>query len=123
MPTQTLDPELGIRQSDETVSGRDFIYCATCSSVIGRIADKIAINGSHDHVCTNPHGIRFHLGCWSEALGCTISGQRMAADTWFPGFRWRLASCAECHVHIGWYFDRDETNWFYGLILDRIQQE
>ncbi len=123
MATKTLDPVLDTRIADKASAGKDFIYCAVCSSVIGRIADKTSINGSHDHVCTNPHGVTFQLGCWTQALGCTISGQRMAADTWFAGFRWRLASCAECRNHLGWYFDRDEATYFYGLILNRIQQE
>ena len=45
-----------------------------------------------------------------------------AADTWFPGFRWQHASCSECHVHLGWYFDRGDE-YFYGLILNRIQHD
>ena len=116
-------PDLKTVDAIGDTNGRDFIYCAMCSSVIGRVTDKIEINGAFDHHCTNPHGVSFHLGCFSQALGCALSGQRMAADTWFPGFRWRIASCGECQAHLGWYFDRAESDYFYGLILNRIQYE
>ncbi|MCP5178341.1 MAG: hypothetical protein H6993_11585 [Pseudomonadales bacterium] len=118
-----LTPERVHDTTREPVSGKDFVYCAICSTVIARVADRIEVNGSFDHVCTNPHGVTFHLGCFGNALGCTISGDRMAADTWFPGFRWRIATCGECSAHLGWYFDREETTYFYGLILNRIQYE
>lgn len=116
---QGLDPKLKeIVEEGE----RNFIYCGICSHVLTRGGERIEVSGSHDHQCTNPYGIRFHIGCFAEALGCDISGEPMAADTWFPGFRWRHASCAECHQHLGWYFEAGEK-YFYGLILDRIQHD
>ena len=116
---QGLDPKLKeiVEEAD-----RNFIYCGTCSSVIARNFDRIEVGGSHDHRFTNPFGISFHIGCFAQALGCTISGERVAADTWFPGFQWQHASCAECRAHLGWYFDRADE-YFYGLILDRIQND
>jgi hypothetical protein len=116
---QGLDPKLKeiVDEAD-----RNFIYCRTCSNVIARHFDRIEVAGSHDHQFVNPFGIRFHIGCFAQALGCTISGERVAADTWFPGFQWQIASCAECRAHLGWYFDRADE-YFYGLILDRIQND
>ena len=74
MPNKILDPDLKTRDADDTRPGKDFIYCARCSTVIGRISDRTEVNGSFDHHCTNPHGINFHVGCFSQALGCAISG-------------------------------------------------
>ncbi len=119
---QGLDPGLKAILDREALEQGDLLYCRTCSSVIGRRSDSIAINGKHAHFCTNPYGIRFHIGCFAQALGCNISGRPSAADTWFPGFKWRLATCGECLTHLGWYFDRD-SEYFYGLILDRIQHD
>jgi hypothetical protein len=119
---QGLDPALQDIVERATAEPKDLIHCGTCSHVVARKADGCAINGSHAHDFVNPHGISFHVGCFAEALGCTISGEPTAADTWFPGFFWRLASCAECRTHLGWYFDR-AGEYFYGLILDRIQHE
>jgi len=117
---QGLDPGLqDILERAEADEG-ELVYCATCSHVIARKADGCAIGGSHSHHFVNPYGIRFHVGCYHEALGCAISGQPTAADSWFPGFVWRLAACAECRTHLGWYFERS-GEYFYGLIVDRIQ--
>ena len=124
---ESLNPELKGLLEQETREDRDFIYCGTCSAVIGRNSDRIEINGSHDHRCTNPYGFVFHVGCFREALGCGIAGAPEAADSWFLGFQWRIAACGECQRHLGWYFDRvspgADDDFFYGLILDRIQHE
>jgi hypothetical protein len=119
---QGLDPRLQEIVERERAEDKDLVYCGACSHVIARKADGQPVNGSHAHHFTNPYGIHFHVGCYAEALGCTISGQPTAADSWFPGFFWRLASCAECQNHLGWYFERPGEH-FYGLILDRIQHD
>lgn len=120
----TLDPKLKSMLEIGEPKDKNFIYCATCSHVITRAAERIEVNGSHDHTFINPHGYEFHLGCFAQALGCDISGAPEAADTWFAGFVWRLATCAECHVHLGWYFSRPSgDNAFYGLILNAIQED
>ena len=117
---QGLDPRLKEIEDREEQDARDFVVCATCSHVIARRSDQIDVNGGFDHRFTNPYGLEFHVGCFSDALGCALSGDRVAADTWFPGFRWRLASCEECHHRLGWYFDRS-GEYFYGLVLSYIQ--
>ncbi len=119
---QGTGSDLEVEKAPEETSEKGYVYCATCSSVLADRSDRTEVNGTHEHTCTNPHGFTFHIGCYGQALGCSISGQPMAADTWFSGFRWRLASCSECTTHLGWYFERG-TDFFYGLILDRIQYE
>lgn len=117
---QGLDPRLKEIVDREEQDSRDFVVCATCSHVVARLSDRIEVNGSFDHWFTNPYGLEFHVGCFRTALGCSISGQRVAADTWFPGFRWRLANCEQCRHHLGWYFDQPD-GYFYGLVLDYIK--
>ncbi len=117
---QGLDPALKPVVDDVSAAERDFLHCALCSAVVSRLANAIEVNGSHHHHCVNPHGFEFEVGCFNEALGCSISGERQHADSWFAGFQWRFASCSECQQHLGWYFDR-EGEYFYGLILDRVQ--
>ena len=117
-----LDPNLKSMLEINVPDDKNFIYCATCSNVITKGTERIEVNGAHAHHFTNPHGIRFHVGCFANALGCDISGSAEAADTWFMGYFWRLASCSECHTHLGWYFASGE-DYFYGLIIDRIQEE
>ena len=123
-PSSTLDPKLGSMLDIEDAEDKRFIYCATCSEVITTAAQRIEMQGGHTHNFTNPHGIPFHLGCFGNALGCEISGVPEAADSWFMGYFWRLASCAECHTHLGWFFARSSgEDSFYGLILDHIQED
>ena len=126
-PNTTLDPKLRSLLKDDAERG-NYIYCASCSHVLTTADQRIDVHGSHDHHCTNPHGFQFHVGCFAEALGCDISGDAYAADSWFMGYTWRLAACAECHTHLGWYFGASTPggggpDYFYGLILDRIQEE
>jgi hypothetical protein len=123
-PASTLDPSLQSMLEIEDSEDKNFIYCGTCSNVISRVQERIDVNGSHQHWFTNPYGLEFHLGCFANALGCEISGRPEAADTWFMGYYWRIAGCAECHTHLGWYFARASgADFFYGLIFDRIQTE
>lgn len=119
---QGLDPRLKELLNEDTSDRGDLVYCNTCSQPVARKSDATSINGSHAHYCTNPYGIRFHVGCFADALGCDLSGQPTSADTWFPGFKWRLASCSGCRMHLGWYFERGRE-YFYGLILDRIRNQ
>lgn len=118
---QGLDPKLEQLLERDLAAPRELVYCAACSHPVARQADVTSINGAHAHHFVNPYGIRFHVGCFADALGCDLSGRPTAADTWFPGFFWRLATCAECRTHLGWYFERGK-DYFYGLILDRIRR-
>lgn len=117
---ETLDPKLKELIDDESRPKEGFLFCTACSHVIGHVQDRIEVQGSFEHTCTNPHGYVHRFGCHRDAPGCAIGGDRQAADSWFRGFHWRLASCANCGTHMGWLFDRQEAH-FFGLILDRIQ--
>ena len=117
---EVIDPKLKsiLEESDRPSEG--LLFCTACSHVIGHVNDRIEVNGSFEHSFTNPYGFRHRFGCHREAHGCAIAGEPQAADSWFPGFRWRLASCGGCGVHMGWLFEREDAH-FFGLILDRIQ--
>lgn len=110
-----------VDEVDEVTRPKEgFLFCAACSHVIGHVEDRIEVNGSFLHTCTNPYGFVHHFGCHREAHGCDISGEHHAADSWFQGYSWRLASCGNCNTHMGWLFEKSGEH-FYGLILDRIQ--
>lgn len=117
-----LDPRLKAVLDDEEAQKRGYVYCGLCSHPVSHVDEQIEMHGSFDHHFVNPYGFEFHLGCYQEALGCAISGDPTAADTWFPGYRWRHATCESCSQHLGWYFAQ-ENHHFYGLILDRIQTD
>jgi hypothetical protein len=68
----------------------------------------------------NPAGLLFHIGCFGEAIGCTVVGPDSLEYPWFPGFAWRFAMCAACGRHLGWQFRSEGKPSFFGLILDRL---
>lgn len=118
---QVLDPKLRDLLDDAQEDPGKLIVCNICSHVVTQETQAIEVQGAHQHRCTNPHGIEFLVDCYGQALGCDISGERHHADSWFAGYQWRIATCAECQQHLGWYFDRAD-DFFYGLITDRVQQ-
>jgi len=77
------------------------------------------VQGAHEHRCTNPHNITYHIGCFREATGCAVSGEATTEYTWFPGYAWRIALCANCHAHLGWRF-QSRDDYFHGLIMARL---
>jgi hypothetical protein len=107
---------------DEEQTGRDDLglLCANCGQTITRREHRVSRGGSHQHTFTNPHGLVFDIGCFSEAPGCVQEGEATLEWTWFDGFRWRVALCAQCHTHLGWGYHADGGEGFYGLILERI---
>lgn len=117
--TETLDPLLKERLKENDRPKEGYVFCLACSHVLAHANDRLDIDGSHEHSFSNPHGFTHHFGCYQEALGCAIEGPTVAADSWFPGYLWRLAMCAECGQHIGWLFEREDH--FYGLLIDKIQ--
>lgn len=109
------------KDDDADKDSQSLVYCAVCSHVLARREDALEVNGSQQHFCTNPHGIDFDVRTYSDALGCAISGQPTAADSWFTGFTWRFACCDGCGIHLGWLFEDNASNHFYGLVHERIQ--
>ncbi|MDF1551421.1 MAG: cereblon family protein [Deferrisomatales bacterium] len=71
------------------------------------------------HDRTNPFGVAFTFGCFTEAPGAEPVGEATTRHSWFAGQAWRLALCRACGIHLGWQFEGDAPG-FFGLILDRL---
>lgn len=95
------------------------LFCATCRHPVTHQDERIIVQGGHEHRFTNPHGIAYYIGCFREAAGCAAAGEATTEFTWFKGYAWRIASCANCHVHLGWRFQSD-GDCFHGLIVNRL---
>lgn len=95
------------------------LFCAACRHPVTHQDQRIPVLGSHEHRCTNPHGITYHLGCFREAPGCSATGEATTEYTWFPGYAWRIALCANCRAHLGWRFQSGD-GYFHGLIVARL---
>jgi hypothetical protein len=121
-----FDPARGARRerrlTDKTARAPQrerYLYCVRCRNRITSQQAGISVGGSHEHRCTNPHGLSFHIGCFGEAPGSVVDGTATAAYTWFAGYAWQVALCARCHAHLGWRF-RSSADAFHGLIFDRL---
>jgi hypothetical protein len=68
----------------------------------------------------NPHELMFHIGCFAAAPGCAQVDIATAEWTWFSGYRWQVALCRHCGIHLGWRYRGAGSDAFFGLILDRL---
>ncbi|MFW6049765.1 MAG: cereblon family protein [Myxococcota bacterium] len=104
-------------QAGQGAPGGRRLVCKTCGAPIARTGARMRVRGQHEHVCVNPHGIPFHLGCYREARVVAV-GTPTEEWTWFGGFRWQIALCPGCGQHLGWRFTGDDV--FYGLLVSRL---
>lgn len=96
------------------------LRCIKCKINVTADRYRIAVNGNHYHRFFNPHGLVFHIGCFSQTIHCTADSQPSAAFSWFPGFHWQVVSCCVCRYHLGWYFRNNATMDFWALIINRL---
>ncbi|MEJ2642795.1 MAG: cereblon family protein [Desulfosarcinaceae bacterium] len=110
--------------ADEHIEAADpeaVILCRRCGHPVTRPRNRIIKDGSHRHTFANPSGLVFEIGCFNDAEGCGPSGESTDDFTWFRGYRWRLALCRACFVHLGWQFtSQGGSTGFWGLILNRL---
>ncbi|KPA14636.1 hypothetical protein MHK_005170 [Candidatus Magnetomorum sp. HK-1] len=106
-----------LTKDKETVDNN--LYCVFCRHQISSLNFTIQINGNHHHMFTNPQGIAFEISCFSQAPGCAQTGTPTLEYTWFHGYNWRYALCAKCQMHLGWFYQSDNHN-FYGLIMKSL---
>lgn len=106
-------------QDEETDNG-ETIRCRQCLKIITSPSDRTTMQGSHRHTFANPQGCVFQIGCFRAAGGCGHAGKATDEFTWFPGFKWQIALCAGCLIHLGWHYVSPGGESFHGLILDRL---
>lgn len=112
------ETEVAINATEEE-RREERLFCATCRKPVTRESDRIAVNGAHTHRFTNPLRLSYRIGCFREAPGCREHEPATTEHTWFPGYAWRVASCAHCQAHLGWHYEGNDGR-FYGLILGQL---
>lgn len=96
-----------------------YLLCRLCRQRITTTADRMIVNNAHHHTFANPGGFVFDVGCFQSAPGCGHSGAKTDEFTWFPGYKWQIAVCSGCLLHMGWRFTAS-GNGFHALILDHL---
>ncbi len=112
LPVETYEDEIQEETDKE-------IRCAFCENKITDMSRRISINGAHEHIFANPHGLIFETGCFKKAEGCAIASPPSSEFTWFPGYMWRISVCSHCINHLGWFFS-SENDSFFCLILKNL---
>lgn len=105
--------------AESPVRDRRVLACARCRRVITSAADRIEVNGSHEHVFANPDGESFRIGCFRNATGLLRVGPSSLEWTWFEGYNWQSEVCAGCREFLGWLYRRGDDR-FHGLILGAL---
>lgn len=100
----------------------EYILCRQCLKVITSPAERIEMQGAHQHTFANPHGSVYQIGCFRSAVGCGYVGQASDEFSWFTGYSWKIAVCGSCLFHLGWLFVSPGRESFNGLILDHLIQ-
>ena len=109
------DPELLEEEEEEK------LYCAHCGRLVTMGHWRIALEGGHEHTFFNPAGLIFEVLCFKEAPGAFAIGRATGEFTWFPGYKWQIALCSGCRIHLGWRFvGSDRPPFFFGLIGPRL---
>jgi hypothetical protein len=115
--------DLQVEEYDEQETEEEkAIVCAQCRHSITSTAQRIEINGMHQHTFFNPYGIIYEIGCFQSAQGCGHVGPTTDEFSWFPGYGWRIAVCSSCLTHLGWLYSAPDKESFHGLILDHLLQ-
>ena len=107
-------------QDETSAATEDAIVCRQCLYVITSSAERKVVNGTHAHTFANPEGIVFEISCYHDAWGCGYVGPASSEFTWFAGYLWRIAVCANCHAHLGWRFAAPDGLFFHVLITSQI---
>jgi hypothetical protein len=105
-----------------THAGRP-LRCARCGHPVTDGASRIAVDGAHEHVRTNPGGFTHRFGCFAAAPGCVSVGVPSRQATWFPPRFWHVQACGGCGEHLGWLFFVQADDGFFGLILDALVED
>ncbi len=97
------------------------LLCVSCSQAITSERQRTAITGKHVHSFSNPEGVDYEIGCFSNATGVQGFGEATEEWTWFPAYSWTIVCCAGCATHLGWCYQNSSGNSFYGLILSCLK--
>ena len=112
------EARVAARRRDQTLEDHR-ILCANCKNPVTHRDQRIVVSGNHAHTCRNPHEFVFRIGCFRDAPGCKSEAAATAEHSWFAGYQWSIAYCAQCERHLGWRFSAS-ADCFFGLILDRL---
>ncbi len=115
--------EISLTKTKKKKKTREIYYlCKFCKTKITSSRYKIKVNGKFKHLCANPHGILFEIGCFSHGTNYVPASKPTEEFTWFKGYAWQIIVCINCLNHLGWIYTLGDSS-FLGLILTNLVEE
>lgn len=105
-----------------TGDGERALVCRACDHLVTHPSARMQVRGEHEHVCVNPSGIAFRIGCFRVAPGVVPHGPSYDYWSWFAGYRWQIVLCGGCRTHLGWAFHGEAGLAFFGLVTPRLRE-
>ncbi|CAM0954499.1 unnamed protein product [Alopecurus aequalis] len=121
-----------LRREIQLLNACDVIKCRYCKSEIAKRSDVVAMSSDGPlGTYVNPHGFVHATITVNNATGLALEGAPSKVHSWFPGYAWTIASCAECDSNIGWLFSTTKKHLlpksFWGIrssqIADIVEEE
>lgn len=102
---------------------KKYYRCTKCLNPVALQGTECTIGEqSPTSLQINPHGYLHQVLTVKDAFNIFLYGSPTPADSWFPGYLWRLCICVQCGSHVGWSYHRVDTakHSFVGLRRDTI---
>ncbi|XP_057312965.1 protein cereblon-like [Hydractinia symbiolongicarpus] len=81
------------------------LACDECGSIIADKNDLFSLSRKGPMAAyVNPGGHVHETVTFYKARNLSLSGRSSTEYSWFPGYAWTIASCRNCHSHMGWKF-------------------
>lgn len=90
------------------------IFCSMCGSFLANTRDifSMTARGTAGGTFVNPGGHVFQVLTLREVDRAHVfmDMTRSTEDTWFAGYSWTITHCNSCYLHLGWRFDRVDSD-------------
>lgn len=88
------------------------LLCESCEVPLAKESEVFQVPGADGTIgaYVNPHGVVHQTLTLKQMLShhaTHLTGSPSSEDSWFPGYSWTIAYCANCSAHLGWRFTLD----------------
>jgi hypothetical protein len=105
-------------------NGAKVYCCSSCGGLITHSDQLLSIEGKSIHSFVNPSGIEFDFRSFSFCAGAIALGEATEEHSWFAGYRWRIALCRTCGLHMGWHYEAvlrsERPREFWGILASNL---
>lgn len=108
--------------TEEEMPGRALL-CRRCRTKVSHESELFAFGAdSAVRIFANAAGLLREVFTARRAQRLTFVGPPTTEFTWFAGYGWEAAFCAECESHLGWRFSRPTGTpaEFFGLLTAEV---